>query len=283
MLLGVAPAQAEMILDADATIYTTIDDDLRLVGSTEPPTPDNPLPGPVFNFLDSAHITGNVQIDHTALVNFSGGTIDGDIYIDGGPHATVVNFSGTLMTNRIDASNAIINVSDGPFYYPIYRKTSLNLTSGVLNVSGGTLPFKTHLQGGSLATITGGGTARGINVFDSTLTVLGGRILGAFASIKAYDNSTVHIYGGEIEAHIFADDGATIHVYGYDLVREEGYLTGRLADGAELNALASVRGDGQIILHEIPEPATWLMLLSGILPLLAVRRRARTALARPTF
>ncbi len=283
ILLGVTVAEAETILDADATIYSTIDDDLRLVGSTSPPTPEDPLSGPVFNFLDSAHVTGNVQVDHTALVNFSGGTIDGDINIDGGPHATVVNFSGTLMTNRIDASNAIINVSDGPFAYPIYRKTSLRLTSGVLNVSGGVLPSSTRLQNGSIATITGGSTAGRIEISDGTLTVSGGTIFGPFASIMAQSNSTVHVYGGEIKAHLVAEDGGTIHVYGYDLARDGRYLTGRLADGMEIRFRATNDPGSQIILHEIPEPGMCLMLLSGILSLLAVRRRARTALARATF
>ena len=257
LLLIPGATPAETIIDSDTAIYGTIDDDVSIVGAVADERP------PVINFLDSARITGDVTLDHAAVVNLSGGTIEGRLTADGAPLSAVLNFSGGRVTRYVRASNAVVNISDEFLLDPHSRGANLDLTGSVLNMSDGSLPSHTRLNEGSIGNISGGQLNTWLMVFDSTLTVLGGTIEEPFA-IDARGNGEAHVYGGEIAGTLAAWGGGTVHVYGYDLVQGDRFLTGTLADGTEISARLSIGPDSELVLHEIPEPATWLGVISGI-------------------
>jgi hypothetical protein len=56
---------------------------------------------------------------------------------------------------------------------------------------------------------------------------------------------------------------------------QTGTLTGVLKQGMAINGTFTVRGNGEIILRQVPEPATLALLVPGMLMLAWVRKRRR--------
>ncbi len=93
-----------------------------------------------------------------------------------------------------------------------------------------------------------------------------------------WGSSVVNFSGGRVDGFLYAYDSSTIHIYGYDLDITGEQLTGTLADGEPLGHEALSRGDpgGQFVLHNSPEPSTLVGLLSfGAVALLAFVWRRR--------
>jgi hypothetical protein len=86
--------------------------------------------------------------------------------------------------------------------------------------------------------------------------------------------STAHLHGGDL-SFITLINGSALHVYGTDLEQVGDYAVyGNFVDGSPINLL--IANFGQIVLHEVPEPAS-LGLLA--LPcLLAIIRRPNRVL-----
>ena len=62
-----------------------------------------------------------------------------------------------------------------------------------------------------------------------------------------------------------------IEVHGSNLSVDDGRLTGVLADGSMIDAVAQTMGNGRILL--VPEPSTLALLLLGWFSTTAIRRK----------
>jgi len=91
------------------------------------------------------------------------------------------------------------------------------------------------------------------------------------AVLELYDNSKMYLYNGAagpFNALIY--DNAELHIYGYNLNYDEtpspNWVTGQWENGQDfkiyLRNIYSYDPD-QVILHEIPEPATFLLFTFG--------------------
>ena len=89
----------------------------------------------------------------------------------------------------------------------------------------------------------------------------------------------MHIFGGQVYGAVRVGGNGQAHFYGYGLELTDGLLlTGTLADGNEIEIQTEVYGNGQILLHEVPEPSVVVGLVSLALvglTLRSVRRRRR--------
>ena len=85
-----------------------------------------------------------------------------------------------------------------------------------------------------------------------------------------HDNSQIHIYNSSLSSSVLIYDNAELHIYGYDLIYDEtaspNWVTGQWENGQDfeiyLRNIYSYDPD-QVVLHEIPEPATLLLFSFG--------------------
>ncbi len=137
-----------------------------------------------------------------------------------------------------------------------------------------------------------GGQISSCNVYDAAIFNLTGGNIGLIAtyensnaninidisiSFELHNNSKVYLHGLGTSSSIFIYDNAELHIYGYDLFYDEtpspNWVTGQWENGQDfkiyLRNIYSYDPD-QVVLHEIPEPTTFLLFTFGSLLL---RRR----------
>ena len=95
---------------------------------------------------------------------------------------------------------------------------------------------------------------------------------GSIGNLTALQEATFNLYGGQIRQGFYGlHDTAQLHVYGYDFSTyiENGriFLAGKWQDEStfKLYFHRELELPDSVTLHEIPEPATALLLLSGLL------------------
>jgi hypothetical protein len=85
--------------------------------------------------------------------------------------------------------------------------------------------------------------------------------------IVANDYSVVNIFQGNTNGQLSAYSDSTVNIYGSDFNFGNSYLTGTWVDGTDFSFY--MRGyfqlPNQIILHEVPEPATLALFSIGAL------------------
>jgi len=146
-------------------------------------------------------------------------------------------------------------------------------TDGVIE-DGDTFTF-VHIFSEASVDMTGGFIRDGLRLNDtSTFNAYGGT-LGfesyLFSQVEVLDSSVLNLYHWELpEYHLIWTQGdlAKIHVYGSDFLYEahssDWWLHGKWADGDPFTLM--FRGPftrPNVILHEIPEPGTILLLALG--------------------
>jgi hypothetical protein len=104
-------------------------------------------------------------------------------------------------------------------------------------------------------------------------------------------NSVLNIRGGRLPERVRVFENATINIYGIGLYftvdpdsPQISLLGGRLADGTPIGGVRyQMHDQGRIILHEVPEPTTRVLLALGAMGLLCwrVRRRAQSSHGNP--
>lgn len=100
----------------------------------------------------------------------------------------------------------------------------------------------------------------------------------------ASNDSVAHWHAGSIASYLQADGSASIHVYGFGLNLSlvepwfggtRYHLTGMLEDHSAIDIDAYTYSGGSYILHSIPEPQTYALMLVGLAGLSYAARRKR--------
>jgi len=98
--------------------------------------------------------------------------------------------------------------------------------------------------------------------------------LNYIAAIELHNSASLYMHGGVSSLSIQIFDDAELHVYGYDFEYDPSIIGTNSVSGFWENGEAFVVGlrqpsdydpYTQVILHEIPEPLTFMLLLSGSL------------------
>jgi hypothetical protein len=115
--------------------------------------------------------------------------------------------------------------------------------------------------------------------YSSTVNIFG----GYFCEITAFDSGTMQIHGGVIDFIWGESTSAPINIYGFDLILTEiggeyddGIVSGRWVDDNEFSIDLYSNAYNQIILHEIPEPCTGILLCLGAFYVVIFKAKANS-------
>jgi hypothetical protein len=123
--------------------------------------------------------------------------------------------------------------------------------------------------------MTGGVISSAVNTHNtSVLNVSGGDLRGIF--IDLYDSSALSLSGGLVSNAWIYPHYSTVDIYGRDLtwiVDSERRLQGYWADGTYFKITFARIENANIVLHEIPEPTTLMLMGAGLGILLKYSRK----------
>ena len=189
---------------------------------------------------------------------------------------------------------ATVRINNGRFFG--VQGSLVARGESMVRISGNPRLNGISLHDSAKAEITGGVIDDSLGIISandsSTVNIRGGTFTGDLPpisgrSISARGNAQINIYGGMFEREtILIRDNGEVHIYGTDLIyftdHTLGFAGGTFLDGTpialdfQVNDLSQ---HGQVILHEIPEPTTFLMLLGGIACSLACRQLRPSSLS----
>lgn len=115
---------------------------------------------------------------------------------------------------------------------------------------------------------------------DSTVRIDGGQFVldTTQLAIQMRGMSVLNLFGGDFSQVtgqlLLVSEESVANVYGQNLSLDNNVLSGTLADGNSLNHSVAFLDQGQILLHQIPEPAAIHLLLFGILWVFFQRRQS---------
>jgi hypothetical protein len=135
-----------------------------------------------------------------------------------------------------------------------------------------------ELYGNSSLIIHGGGMSFLSMFGESRMLFNGGQFI--FGDVWLFDETIATIRGGtQVGGEYHVKDDARLHIYGYGLeFRPDNdglahFVRGTLADGSVAYIQYYLDDQDKIILHEVPEPGTWGMLMVGVFGIVAERLR----------
>lgn len=152
-----------------------------------------------------------------------------------------------------------------------YRVVSV-YNSALFDVSGG-IADSIFSYNTSTVDLSGGDIDTLVSFNLSTVTISG----GSYTAIQATANSTIYLYRTDNDPTLTYTDNGTIHIYGHNVQftraggnAESGWLSGSWTVGGEsfylyLRNLPESFDSSNIVIHEMPEPATLILIASGLL------------------
>jgi len=149
----------------------------------------------------------------------------------------------------------------------IYDYATVDMIGGSVNIL--------YAFNSSIFNISDGSITSVICSFDlSTVNITGGSI----EALATGGSSTANVYGGEWKwtDYIAAFDQSIVNIYGYDFSYSYGRLSGFWLSGIQFDLW--LRGPDtypRVVLHEIPEPYSILLLSMGVL-IARIRTKAKT-------
>lgn len=257
-----SPTNIDVVAGADIGEDLGIDTSLQLLGDA------------------TANIYGGIlrqdlDANSTSVANVYGGDLQDDIYLYDG---STVNLDGGAVADDVY----------------VYDAATFNFYSGSI---GGIL----EANGESTTTITGGTVGGDVIGFDiATIQISNASITGDLAAIN---DSTITLISGLLSptSSLYTTEESSLEVYGYDFlvngapvdfdadgIDHDGYrillvgagagtLSGYLSDGTAFDTTffrdSSPDGSGHLVLFNVPEPTSIMLMASGAM-LVLLRRRA---------
>ncbi len=209
-----------------------------------------------------------------------------NVYIyDTPPDRTTVSMFGGSASNMLAYDSSILNMTGGTT--EVYARNQ-----STINLSGGRVPTLVAYDSSNVNVF--GGSAYGlysydtgtVNVFDNAdLDILRARgysianVTGGILDlVSASQFGTVNLLGGLVTDNLAAGDSGIINVYGYNLGKSDtggkfgnGFVWGDWEGGVLFNFdFYGSETYSHVMLYEIPEPCTVLLIAIGSV---ALRRR----------
>jgi len=122
-----------------------------------------------------------------------------------------------------------------------------------------------------------------VNIWDdANVTMTGGEVLGLYSydsstfnlrdgfvngGLNAKNSSIMNLFGCEQPFTLTANDSSVVNIYGYGFVVDYIGIKGFWANGDQLSIILRPYDEtySHVVLHEIPEPCTITIFLSGFL------------------
>jgi hypothetical protein len=150
-----------------------------------------------------------------------------------------------------------------------------------LNVFGGILGAGLDAFDESTIRIYGGEIAQGedLDAHDNSRIEIWGGMIGTGGDVlHATDNATILVHGGRIQKRPWVSNFGTIEFFGRELILQPDtsdadafILSGILVDNTPINVGVSIRDNGSVVLHNVPEPSTFGLICSGLM-VMSVRK-----------
>lgn len=193
------------------------------------------------------------------------------------PHRTTVSMFGGWVSLIQSYDSSIFSMFGGTIEALAYNQSTINVGGGTIHTLLSYDFSNVNVFGGFAYSITAYDTTT-VNVFDNAnlfslfahdsgvVNMSGGITKG----IGVAESGTVNLYGGLITG-ISAGDSGTINLYGYGLSKfltggnyGFGFVSGQWQTGIQFYIdLGSPDTYSHVMLHEIPEPATVLLIAIG--------------------
>jgi hypothetical protein len=161
-----------------------------------------------------------------------------------------------------------------------YNESTINITSGIINTLNSWESSHVNVFGGSIYALDAYDTST-VNVWASgavDVVVAHGSAFvdmsgGSVGRIGATEFGTVRLAGGLVADNLSADGSGVIDVYGYDLSKVGtgghygfGFVSGQWQSHTGFNIdLMESTTYSRVVLHEIPEPSTFSLIIASIL------------------
>jgi hypothetical protein len=180
------------------------------------------------------------------------------------PHdaSTLILLGGQVADHIYSFDESVVNVNAGTMgYLRAYDSSTVNFSGGKIYSSP-----DTRLYQNSMMNITGGEITNLFTHNSSIVNMSGGEISGRLC---AHDQSVINLSGGTINYFLSADGASVVNIYGFGF---EYYPTGGSWGVGQLSGFwwpnktpfdiefAFAETYSYISLHEVPEPATFLLL-----------------------
>jgi hypothetical protein len=264
---------------------------------------------PIFGLLLAVHLLPCIRSANAVVILDDGGSHVIDFMTD-----NVEVFNKTLFEpTHVDFLPGAV-VGSGIFdnSLDVFDSSSANILGGTfaqdvtafdnatINITGGTLEGDVHAFDFSTITISGGSIADDVEADDFAFVEIFGGSFGE--DIEVFFHSTIDIYGGMLgvngvfDSGLLAEHEAIITLFGSDffvngspvgfgpIVPEFGTLSGILSDGSAFTMPFERLEDsdfistGHILLSPVPEPASVILLILGIVAVTTRYRQRQPAL-----
>jgi len=204
-----------------------------------------------------------------------------NVYIyDTPPHRTTVSMFGGRASGILAYDSSILNIAGGIAEVIALNQSAINISGGSVHTLAALDSSSVNVFGGSLYELYAWDTGT-VNVFGSAnIDILAAREYsvinvsdGTAERIGVLESGVINLSGGFISDGLGATDSGIINVYGYDLAKFStgghygfGFVSGQWQTGIPFNIdLGSPDTYSRVILYEVPEPTTLLLVCSGSL------------------
>jgi len=238
---------------------------------------DGLVPPTVVQMIEGGEAS-SILVSDTSEFNLLGGNITSSIAARG--HSQVNILGGSVQSFSV-RDYATVNMLGGVV------ESQINMLGGslngvpILNIYDGLIDADIYVGAATAVVNLFGGSSGLVFVHGGPINLAGGSVL----AIDVYGSSNVYWSGGEMRerASLLRDD-SILHIYGRNLTYDADgsqhlrgiLLDGTVVDGYEIHTV----DNSQVILHNVPEPATLtLAALGGAFWLFLATRRSHSSIS----